>query len=186
MSTNTTTTTAGLTIVLNEKASYTITLKSFKSVKWMSEETNCFTAQILINGTVYGEASNEGHGGCTFVHYKTDVCRGFCEDLAKAAKPSDYGWDFTDSLTFDNLIDILVERQIEKKETARIVAKIRRDAAKKAQYIKTTTQKGFVAGFKGVTDLNREKAVAQAKAHPDFKTMVADMTDAEIAAWFIA
>jgi hypothetical protein len=36
-----------------------------------------------------------------------------------------------------------------------------------------------------VNDLNRDKAVAQAKANPEFKTMVADMTDAEIIAWFI-
>jgi hypothetical protein len=88
--------------------------------------------------------------------------------------------------SFDELVDIIVEREMEKKETARIVAKVRREAIKKAHYLKTTTQKGFVSCFKGVTELNRDKAVAQAKANPEFKTMVADMTDAEIAAWFIA
>jgi hypothetical protein len=127
---------SGLTIVLNDVARYTITLKSFKTVKWMSEETVCFTAQVLINGTVYGEASNEGHGGCTFVHYKTEVCRGFCEDLAKAAKPSDYGWDFAESLTFDNLIDILVERLGKAKANASILKKVKKDLADKVVFVK--------------------------------------------------
>ena len=35
-----------------------ITIKSFKTVKWMSEETICFTASVLIDGKVIGEASN--------------------------------------------------------------------------------------------------------------------------------
>ena len=136
MNNTTQTTTAGLTIVLNDVARYTITLKSFKTVKWMSEETVCFTAQVLINGTVYGEASNEGHGGCTFVHYKTEVCRGFCEDLAKAAKPSDYGWEFCQTLTFDNLIDILVEKMEKAKANASILRKVKKDLADKVVFVK--------------------------------------------------
>ena len=126
----------GLTIALSEKARYTITLKSFKTVKWMSEETVCFTAQVLINGTVYGEASNEGQGGCTFVNYKTEVCKGFCEDLAKSAKPSDYGWDFCESLTFDNLIDILIERMEKAKANSSILRKVKKDLADKVVFVK--------------------------------------------------
>ena len=166
-----------------------LTLKSFKTVKWMSEETTCFTASVLIDGKVIGEASNEGHGGCTFVRFVSKDAETNAEQFARSVNPADIkGWEFMSDkgFTIDCLVDIVVEREMQKKDTARIVAKIRRDAAKKAQYIKTTTQKGFVSGFKGVTDLNREKAVAQAKAQPDFKTMVADMTDADIIAWFIA
>ena len=146
-----------------------ITIKSFKTVKWMSEETICFTASVLIDGKVIGEASNEGHGGCTFVRFIGDARQ---------------TWDAHSSLIADH-VDTLADAEVNKKEVARIVAKIRRDAIKKAQYLKTTTQKGFVAGFKNITDLNRAKAVEQAKASPDFKTMVADMTDADITAWFI-
>lgn len=175
---------------INTTANLTrLTLKSFKTVKWMSEETICFTATVLIDGKVIGEASNEGHGGCTFLHFVSTSAEATAEQFSKSINPADIkGWEFMSDkgFTIDCLVDIVVEREMQKKDTARIVAKIRRDAAKKAQYIKTTTQKGFVAGFKGVTDLNREKAVAQAKAQPDFKTMVADMTDAEIAEWFIA
>ena len=179
-----------MTTAINTASNLTrLTLKSFKTVKWMSEETVCFTASVLIDGKLIGEASNEGHGGCTFLHFVSPAAEATAEQFAKSINPADIkGWEFMSDkgFTIDCLVDIAVEHEEQKKETARIVAKIRRDAIKKAQYLKITTQKGFVAGFKGVTDLNREKAVAQAKASPEFKTMVADMTDAEIAAWFIA
>jgi len=166
-----------------------ISLKSFKTVKWMSEETTCFTAVVLLDGKVIGEASNEGHGGSTFLHYVTPAVKATAEEFAKSISPSDVkGWEFLSDKGFEfaDLVDIVVGKEEEKKETARIVAKVRREAIKKAHYLKTTTQKGFVSCFKGVNDLNRDKAVAQAKAHPEFKTMVADMTDVEIAEWFIA
>jgi hypothetical protein len=166
-----------------------ITLKSFKTVKWMSEETTCFTATVLLDGKTIGEASNEGHGGSTFVRYVSPAARDIADQFSNTICPGDVkGWEFMAGkhFSFDELVDIIVEREMIKKDTARIVAKVRREAIKKAHYLKTTTQKGFVSCFKGVNDLNREKAVAQAKANPEFKTMVADMTDAEIAAWFIA
>ena len=166
-----------------------LTLKSFKIVRWMSEETICFTASVLLDGKVIGTASNEGHGGCTFIHFTSPAVEAIAESFAKSINPADIkGWEFLadKGFTLDCLVDILVEREDKKKETAKIVAKVRRNAIKNAHYLKTTTQKGFVSCFKNVTDLNRDKAVAQAKANPEFKTMVADMTDAEIAAWFIA
>lgn len=166
-----------------------LTLKSFKTVKWMSEETTCFTAIVLIDGKPIGEASNEGHGGSTFVRFISPAAEAVSENFAKSVSPIDVkGWEFLadKGFAFADLVDIIVGREEEKKETARIVAKVRKNAIKNAHYLKTTTQKGFVSCFKGVTDLNRDKAVAQAKSHPEFKTMVADMSDADIAAWFIA
>ena len=166
-----------------------LTLKSFKTVKWMSEETTCFTATVLIDGKPIGEASNEGHGGSTFVRFFSPAAEAVSENYAKSISPADVkGWEFLadKGFAFADLVDIIVGREEEKKETARIVAKVRKNAIKNAQFLKTTTLKGYVAGFKGVTDLNRDKAVAQAKSHPEFKTMVADMSDADIAAWFIA
>jgi hypothetical protein len=166
-----------------------LTLKSFKTVKWMSEETTCFTATVLLGGKVIGEANNDGHGGSTFVRFVSPSAEATADEFSNTICPGDVkGWEFMAGKHFsvDELVDIIVEREMQKKDTARIVAKVRREAIKKAHYLKTTTQKGFVSCFKGVNDLNREKAVAQAKANPEFKTMVADMTDAEIAAWFIA
>jgi hypothetical protein len=65
-----------------------------------------------------------------------------------------------------------------------LVAKIRRDAAKKVMYIKTSHAKGYYSSFKCVTDINRLACINHAKANPEFKTLVADMTDAEIFSHF--
>lgn len=46
---------------------HAVTLKAFKHIKAMSEETLCFTAAVLVNGTIVGHAENRGHGGCTFI-----------------------------------------------------------------------------------------------------------------------
>ena len=43
-------------------------LKSIKYTEWMSEETLCFTANLWVDGKVFAEVSNQGHGGCTDVH----------------------------------------------------------------------------------------------------------------------
>ena len=58
-----------------------LTLKSFKTVKWMSEETVCFTASVLIDGKLIGEASNEGHGGCTFLHFVSPAAEATAEQF---------------------------------------------------------------------------------------------------------
>jgi hypothetical protein len=45
-----------------------ITLKKFKSMESLSEETLCFTADVYLDGRKWAEASNYGHGGPTDVH----------------------------------------------------------------------------------------------------------------------
>lgn len=41
-----------------------ITLKNVKHVEWNSQETNCFTATVYVDGKRAFLVSNEGHGGC--------------------------------------------------------------------------------------------------------------------------
>jgi hypothetical protein len=106
-----------------------ITLKSFKTVKWMSEETTCFTAIVLLDGKVIGEASNEGHGGSTFIRFVSSFAESTAEHFAMTINPSDVkGWEFLASKGFEfaDLVDIVVGKEEEKKETARIVDKVRR------------------------------------------------------------
>lgn len=43
-----------------------IELKDIKFFEEMSEETNAFTANIVVNGKKVGYAKNDGQGGCTF------------------------------------------------------------------------------------------------------------------------
>lgn len=45
-----------------------ITLKSFKHIKSMSQETLCFTATVCLDGKPIGYASNIGQGGCTCIN----------------------------------------------------------------------------------------------------------------------
>lgn len=42
-----------------------ITLKNVKYSAAMSEETHCFTADVLLDGVLSARARNEGHGGST-------------------------------------------------------------------------------------------------------------------------
>ena len=42
-----------------------IELKKISFYERMSEETNCFAADLYINGKKVGECKNDGQGGCT-------------------------------------------------------------------------------------------------------------------------
>lgn len=41
-----------------------IELKNVKVIESMSEETNCYTASLYVDGKKIGIVSNRGHGGC--------------------------------------------------------------------------------------------------------------------------
>jgi len=62
-----------------------IEIRNVKHAKFMSEETECFEATVLIDGKVEGKVSNEGHGGCNF-YYPHDL--GFkLDEYAKTLPP---------------------------------------------------------------------------------------------------
>ncbi|MGV8241887.1 hypothetical protein ACV331_35065, partial [Pseudomonas aeruginosa] len=42
-------------------------LKNLKVADFASEETLCFTATVVFDGTPIAEARNDGHGGSTFL-----------------------------------------------------------------------------------------------------------------------
>jgi hypothetical protein len=44
-----------------------IGIKKLKVCQWMSEETTCFDCIVTLDGVACIEASNEGHGGSTFL-----------------------------------------------------------------------------------------------------------------------
>lgn len=46
-----------------------LTLKSVKAHKDMSEETECFSAALCVDGKKVGEVSNDGHGGPHRYHW---------------------------------------------------------------------------------------------------------------------
>ena len=117
----------------------TLSLKSLKTVKWMSEETICFTANIILDGKNIGFASNEGHGGCTFCHFSTPADEAKALAFAKNANANDFkGWEFLaeKGMSFDCLIDILVERNDHAKANEKIIKKVKKDMLDKVVFVK--------------------------------------------------
>ena len=147
-----------------------ITIGAFKHFAGMSEETEAFTANVLLDGKLIGYADNHGKGGCTHVRFIGD---------------NRHEMEVHQHALADH-VDTLVDAKLQEKHLAKVVAKVRRDAHKSAMYIKVGHEKGHYSAFKAITDANRQKAIDVAKACPDFKVMVADMTDAEILAHFTA
>jgi len=45
-----------------------IEIRNVKHAKFLSEETDCFEATVLIDGKVVGSVKNEGHGGNNFYY----------------------------------------------------------------------------------------------------------------------
>jgi len=168
-------------------AGRTLSLKGYKSVAWMSEETVCFTATVLLDGKIVGEASNEGHGGSTFIRFVSPLAESTAQEFAKAAKPADFGWP-CEEMRMDDLVDILVEKIDRQKQEATIVKKIRTKAAKEMHWVKTTSVKAEYYSLKKplASGHPAEKLAALVKAKPDFKAFVTDLTDAEILAHFVS
>lgn len=91
-------------------------LKNFKSNERMSDETNCFTADMWVNGKKIGMAMNRGHGGPTDMHY-TDVEAGKAfEAYCKSLPPKESKY-FPEGLKMDAelFVDELVEEMLRKK-----------------------------------------------------------------------
>lgn len=52
-----------------------IELKSVKCAAFASQETNCYSASLWVEGKKIGTVSNEGHGGCDSFHGDWDAYR---------------------------------------------------------------------------------------------------------------
>lgn len=47
---------------------HTISLADFEYFPRLSEETSCFAAELILDGIMVGDCSNEGRGGCANYH----------------------------------------------------------------------------------------------------------------------
>ena len=88
-----------------------ITLKNIKFYEKLSEETNCFTADLFVDNKIIGHVKNDGHGGSTdYMANKKE----YWEHIKKAEQfcltlpPNSYG-DFTVKMNLENKIDDLFE-----------------------------------------------------------------------------
>lgn len=97
-----------------------IELKRISFNERMSDETNCFVADLYIDGKKVGEASNEGHGGCT--NYGSSTPEGrkliaeaekYCKSLPKVRSEA---LNFEYDMTLEHFIDDLLEAHLKEKE----------------------------------------------------------------------
>jgi hypothetical protein len=63
-----------------------MTLGKIKVHEDMSQETTCFSCDILLDGKVVGHASNDGGGGCDMIYWKDHAKGKIVEDWANAQK----------------------------------------------------------------------------------------------------
>ena len=106
-----------------------IEIKKISFNERMSEETNCFVADLYINGKNVGECKNDGRGGCTFYNSyhapNNDEDLRQAEAFCKALPPirsEEYNFEFDMNLT--HFIDNLIEDELKKKEQKKLEKKM--------------------------------------------------------------
>jgi hypothetical protein len=108
----------------------TITLKNVKHAEFASEETNCFSADVYIDGKKEGTAENDGHGGATFINpyalaakldaYGATLPRITSTTLKDETDPTGF---FTYTQTGETLIDDLLEKHLLEKDVKRALSR---------------------------------------------------------------
>jgi hypothetical protein len=100
-----------------------IELTSFKFFPSLSQETNCFQANLVINGVKAGVVENRGEGGPSFYQPLNPAGAALIREAevwAKAQPPRHFeGMDLPMSLEFH--IDLLVEELVQKAEVAKAI-----------------------------------------------------------------
>lgn len=97
---------------------YLFELKSFKFHEDMSDETNCFSAVLCVNGKRVADCSNTGHGGPTDVRFfpeQGDLGREIEAFLATQPKVKPAGYNFELELDLEYIVDDLVTTILEGK-----------------------------------------------------------------------
>lgn len=114
-----------------------IELKRISFNERMSDETNCFVADLYIEGKKVGYCKNDGRGGCTEYHGNTKAdnvllakAEEYCKTLPKIR--SSYGvplgiLEYDE--TFENVIDELLEAHLKAKDLERINKKMQKQYA---------------------------------------------------------
>lgn len=97
-----------------------IELKKISFNERMSEETNCFVADLYINGKKVGYVRNDGRGGCTDYHGNTKEdnvliaeAEAYCKSLPNV-RSEELNFEYPNSL--ENTIDELFENYLKERE----------------------------------------------------------------------
>lgn len=104
-------------------------LKNVKFYESMSEETNCFQADLFINGKKIAYVKNSGHGGCTDYHVldfsQQQILRdaeAYCKGLPKVK----YG-ENEYAVSLETVIDDLFENWLKIKQDSKLAKRISND-----------------------------------------------------------
>ena len=101
-----------------------IELKKIYTNERFSEETNCFKAEIYLNGKKVGFAENDGHGGSTNYfgiekYYSKDIqdMEEYCKTLPPIVyTKEEHGTDFVIDMTLEHYIDNIIMDYINAKQ----------------------------------------------------------------------
>lgn len=166
------------------------TLKGIKVVRWMSQETLCFTASVIFNGKNVGEVSNEGSGGCTFIHFNSPALREEVEAFANTIDHNAIGlgslkaYPDVKAVSAADLCDYILEEKEKHDHKTKMLTKIKKDALKYVLYLKADCGSGQYYSHKknlakGFT-IERVTADVKAKGY----TLVSEMSDEAIITHF--
>lgn len=103
-----------------------IELRRFTTNARLSQETTAFSADVWVNGTKVGTASNDGHGGATIVHLDRAISA-LVEAHGKMLVPPEYR-GLTSGTEW--VVDQLVEAELQKKSDKAFAKKIAKADAK--------------------------------------------------------
>lgn len=120
-----------------------IELKNIKHLESMSRETNCFTADIFVDGKKVGYAENDGGGGNTDCrHYEgfRDVLKRadeFCKSLPPIYSEE---FDFTYEQNLESYVDDLLVKWLIVKDEKKYKKQLEKDSKKGICY---KTENGY-------------------------------------------
>lgn len=109
-----------------------IELKNVKFSEFASEETNCFAADLYVDGKKIGFCKNDGHGGNTWVHnLDMNTVNKFreVEEYCKTLPPIVYG-GFSIPSSLENVVDNLFEEWLEEKNKKKMQKKLEKSMLK--------------------------------------------------------
>ena len=119
-----------------------VELKNFNYNSRMSEETDCFSADIWINGKKVGYAENGGKGGCTNISFIDRTIEREFNEWEEAQPPVPTDHDGLDPLEMNGelFISMLAGDMINEKQK-------KKDEARQLKWEKATTAQFAAKGF---------------------------------------
>lgn len=142
-----------------------ITLKNFKHAAFASQETYCFEATVYIDGKKAGIASNDGHGGCTFVR------------LTEAFRHLD-----TPDNDLEGKVDAECHKLVCDKQDKGILNSVKRDLSKNILFTRKGDKTTGVRIYRGAVGTPQEQVILAKLKADDTVDVIFNLIPLEVAA----